>query len=370
MSGAGLGLCMSSDSGEYGSDAREQQLHRYARQTRLPEIGEAGQARLSAARVAIVGCGALGCAAADLLCRAGVGQITVIDRDVVEATNLQRQVLFCEADAREGLPKAEAARRRMNAVNPSVDVRAVVADVHHRNVIDVLMMDDGQRRPHVILDGTDNFATRYLLNDVAVKYGVPFVYAGVVGTHAMQMNVLPGSGACLRCVFAEPPVPGTQPTCESAGVLGASVMMVAALQATEAMKLIVGATADVRRTLRELDVWTSRWREIEVERDTQCVTCGARRFEFLESMERPQNATLCGQNAVQIGAPQGAMTELGTLAERLSASGRVTRTAFMVRVEMSQSPLRMTVFADGRAIVHGTSDAGVARAMYDRLIGT
>jgi adenylyltransferase/sulfurtransferase len=361
---------MSNGAGEHDRGESGPMLHRYARQTRLPEIGEAGQAKLNAARVAIVGCGALGCAAADLLCRAGVGQITLIDRDVVEVTNLQRQVLFCEADARDGVPKVEAARRRLNAVNSSVDVRAVVADVHHRNVTDLLAMEDVQRRPQVILDGTDNFTTRYLLNDLAVKYEVQFLYAGVVGTHAMQMNVLPGLGACLRCVFAEPPVPGSQPTCESAGVLGAAVMMVAALQATEAMKLIVGASDEVRRTLCELDVWTSRWREIEVERDAQCVTCGARRFEFLESMERPQNATLCGQNAVQIGAPQGAVTELAALAERLGGSGRVTRTAFMVRVELSQSPLRMTVFADGRAIVHGTSDAGVARAVYDRLIGS
>lgn len=361
---------MSSGSDELRRDGCDGGAHRYARQTRLPEIGEAGQARLGAARVAIVGCGALGCAAADVLCRAGVGQITIVDRDIVEVTNLQRQALFTEADAREGVPKAEAARRRLRDVNSSVDVRAIIADVHHRNVIELLKMTDAERRPHVMLDGTDNFVTRYLLNDLSVKYAVPFLYAGVVGTHAMQMSVLPGSGACLRCVFPEPPAPGSQPTCDSAGVLGGAVMMVAAVQATEAMKLIIGADAAVRRTLRELDVWTSRLRDLEIERDPRCITCGERRYEFLENNERPLAATLCGQNAVQIGAPTGVAPTLAAVAERLSSSGRVTRTEFMVRVEISHSPLRMTVFADGRAIVQGTSDAGVARAAYDRLIGS
>ncbi len=358
-----------SSGGEGQNGCGDGHLARYARQIRLPEIGDTGQHRLLKARVAIVGCGALGCASADLLCRAGVGELVIIDRDVVEMSNLQRQVLFCEADALGGIPKAEAARRRLAAVNSSSRVRAVVADVHHRNVVDLLAIDDATRRPHVIVDGTDNFATRYVLNDLAVKHCVPYVYGGVVGTHAMQMTVLPGQSACLRCVFADPPVAGSQPTCESAGVLGAAVMMVAALQSAEAMKLIVGEGFPGASSLRELDVWKPVWRQLDVARDPECPTCAARRFEFLDSNEQPHAASLCGQNAVQIGGSRGAIVRLDALAERLRASGRVTQTEFMVKVELPGSALRVTLFTDGRAIVHGTADSGVAKALYDRLIG-
>jgi len=347
-------------------------LARYARQARLPQIGDAGQARLAAAHVAIVGCGALGCASADLLCRAGAGRVTVIDRDVVEMTNLQRQTLFAETDAIDGLPKAEAARRRLVAINSMIDVRAVIADLHHRNAVELLGVGDASTEPTVIVDGTDNFITRYLLNDIAIKFGVPFVYAGVVGTRAMQMNVLPGRGPCLRCVFPEPPEPGSQPTCESAGVLGAAVMMIASMQGAEAIKIAIGETDAVSTTLREVDVWSSRWREIDLTRSRRedCPACGLRHFEFLDSDAPPTTVSLCGQNAVQITAGVGASrVDLGEIATRLTSVGRVHATPFMVRVVPSGEGMRLSLFADGRAIVHGTADPGIAKAMYDRVVG-
>ncbi|MDX2119399.1 MAG: ThiF family adenylyltransferase [Planctomycetota bacterium] len=351
---------------------------RYARQTRLPMIGDAGQRRLAASRVVIVGCGALGCATADLLCRAGVGAITIIDRDIVELTNLQRQVLFTEADAAAGVPKAEAAQRRLNAVNSHVRVTAVVADVHHRNVVELTGIG-GPESPHVIVDGTDNFGTRYLLNDVAIRFATPFVYAGVVATHAMQMSVIPGRGPCLRCVFPQPPEPGSQPTCDTAGVLGPAVTLIASLQATEVLRVLLSrggtdprAAGEIaaRSVLREIDVWEMRWREIDLSRARQldCPACGERRFEFLESSDAPATVALCGQNAVQVAAP-AMRPDLGVLAKRLQSAGVVAAGPFMLRLTPA-SGLRLTVFADGRAIVHGTADPGIAKAFYDRLIGS
>ncbi|MFN0134423.1 MAG: ThiF family adenylyltransferase [Phycisphaerales bacterium] len=337
-------------------------MSRYSRQVMLPGVGEEGQRRLRGSHAAIVGCGALGCAGAEMLARAGVGRLTIIDRDVVEASNLQRQVLFDESDAGAGRAKAEAAVRRLATVNREVEARAVVAHLDHRNAMRLL---DGAG---IIVDGTDNFATRYLLNDVAVREGAPYVYAGVVGTSGMVMGVARG-GACLRCVFEEPPMAGTQPTCETAGVLGPAVAVVAGLQAAAVIRWIVGGGTEA--VLTEVDAWTGRSRRIEARRRAECVCCGARRFEFLEGRGQGESAVLCGRASVQVSAGEGVRVSLEELSRRLGlrvVEGVLAR-GVLTAERGEDGPITLTVFADGRAIVGGVRSVERARAMYDRYVG-
>ncbi len=363
-------------------------LARYHRQMLLPGFGESGQRKLLASRVVIVGCGALGCAAAEQLARAGVGELTIIDRDVVEMTNLQRQCLFTERDAAQGVPKAEAAARRLAEVNSAICVVPVAADLCAANARRHLGRFD------VLIDGTDNFDTRYLLNDLAVKRGVPFVYGGVVASHGMQMTVRPGYGPCLRCVFPEPPAPGTQPTCDTAGVLGPAVAMVASLQVAETLKLLLGETCALRGTLSEFDLWDGTRREIRVLRDPECPACVRRQFEFLEGGRGVRAVWMCGQNSVQIfpsrnaaidaevGVDAGddtdeapATVDLPELARRLEPHGAVTLTRFMARVSLNTEkgddggPVLLSIFPDGRSLVKGLRDPARARALYDRYVG-
>jgi adenylyltransferase/sulfurtransferase len=343
----------------------------------LPDFGEAGQSKLRASRVLLVGCGALGCAIADMLARAGVGRLTIVDRDVVELTNLQRQVLFDEADAAEGLPKAEAAQRRLRAVNSQVRVDAVVADFAPANA-EKLLQASGP--PTVLLDGTDNFETRYLLNDLAVKHGITYVYGGAVGTRGMAMNVLPGQGPCLRCLFEEPPAAGTMPTCDTAGVLGPLIQMVAAWQATEALKLMMGRSEVVSRSLMEIDAWSNARREIDVSatKRADCPCCGKRNFEFLGGARAGATLALCGQDAVQIAPPgTDVRIDLNALAVRMAAHGAFRAVgSFLIRGELVNEPglngmkIGLTVFADGRAIVKGTTRPEQARAIYARYVGS
>lgn len=352
-------------------------LHRYHRQMLLPGVGEEGQRLLRESRVLIVGCGALGCAAADLIVRAGVGTVVIIDRDVVEPTNLQRQSLFDESDVAEGLPKAEAARRRLRRINSNVTVEAAVADFNAASAGRLAGVDSG-RVPGVIIDGTDNFETRYLLNDLAVKHGVPYAYGGVIGTRGMAMTVLPGKTACLRCIFEEIPPPGSVPTCDTAGVLGPAVQIVAACQAGDALKVLLGRGDLVARSLLEFDLWSNRRRRVETEglRDRAgCVCCGSRRFEFLEGGIAGATASLCGRNSVQVLPGRDARVDLQALAARLGPHGTFQATPFLVRGTLKRSSvssgdgLGLTVFADGRAIVHGTDRPEVARSMYARYVG-
>lgn len=348
---------------------------RYQRQEILPDVGEGGQARLASSHAAVVGLGALGCAIADHLARAGVGVLTIIDRDLVERSNLQRQCLYTEADADEGLPKAEAARRRLAAVNSEITVRAHIADLTARNADALLAGGDG-RGPGVLLDGTDNFQTRYLLNDLAVRDGVPLVYGGVVATRGMQMTIRPGATACLRCLFEEPPAPGSQPTCETAGVLGPAVAIVAACQAADALRCLLGQGERVAPTLLEFDLWAGRRRRLDVggARRGDCPCCGLRRFEFLEQDAGGEAVGLCGRHAVQV-SPAGGAVDLEALASRLAAAGEVEASRFMVRFRVpgergeSGEGVAMTVFRDGRAIVSGTSRPERARSLYARFVG-
>ncbi len=332
---------------------------RYSRQTRFPAFGDAGQKALAEGHAVMIGCGALGSVAAELLVRAGVGRLTVVDRDSVEFSNLQRQFLFEESDAAEGLPKAVAAERRLRRLNGDVSVRGVVDDLRPRNAAELLSEAD------VVVDATDNFEARYLINDFAVKHGTPWIYGGAVGSYGITMPVLPGESACFRCVYPDEPG-GVQPTCETAGVLGTVTALIAALQANAAMQILSGNRASVRQMLTTVDVWNGPLREIRMPaREADCECCGHRRFPWLDG-EKEWPVSLCGQNAVQIHARRNAV-DLEELGERLTPLGRVRMNEFALR--FVSAPYEMTVFADGRAIVKGTSDAALARGLYAKWIG-
>jgi molybdopterin/thiamine biosynthesis adenylyltransferase len=333
---------------------------RYSRQILFRGVGADGQQRLAEARVAVVGCGATGSAVASLLARSGVGTIRIIDRDYVEPSNLQRQTLFDESDARESLPKAIAAARRISAFNSQIVVEPKVADVTPENV-EVLLEDVG-----LILDGTDNFETRYLVNDFAVSKGAPWIYAAAVGSYGVTLNVLPGTTACLACVFPDSPQ-GTFETCETAGILNSAVNLVASLEASEAIKLLVGATDRVRRTLLSFDVWTNERAEVQASQPrTGCRACGERDFVHLAGEGRP-HITLCGRNSVQIHERHRPV-DFGEMNERLKPHGTVRHNDFVLK--FWHEPYEMTLFPDGRAIIKGTTDTGVARSLYARYVGS
>lgn len=349
-------------------------MDRYERQRILPQIGEVGQGRVRAAHVMIVGCGALGTVSAELLARGGIGRLTIVDRDVVEWTNLQRQGLFDERDAREGLPKAEAARRRLLAVNSEVEVRAVVADFSARNAEEIF---DGGGRVAVIVDGTDNFETRYLINDLAVSRGVAWVYGGAVGTVGRVMTIVPGETPCLRCLFEEPPSAGSEAanqTCEVLGVLGATTAVVGAQQASAAMRVIVGGGAS--EAMLSVDAWTGEMKSIGVagSRRAECPCCGRREFPFLQGERGSTTLKVCGRNAVQV-SPEGAGTvDLAGLAARLGGTGCFEATEYLMRGTLrgeweGEGEISLTVFPDGRALIGGTSDPGRARSVYAKYVG-
>lgn len=333
---------------------------RYSRQVLFAGIGPAGQEKLLRAHVAVVGTGATGAAAASLLARAGVGTLTLIDRDFVEESNLQRQVLFDEADAREALPKAEAARRKIAAFNSEIAVRAHVADLVPANIHDLLAGAD------IILDATDNFETRYLLNDYAVEQGKPWIYAAAVGAYAVTMNIVPGETACLACIFPEPPG-GAVETCDTAGILNSAVNLAASIQVTEALKWLVGAREKMRRTLISCDLWSNEWSEIAAGKSRpDCAVCGSRDFAHLRGEGRP-NITLCGRNSVQIHE-RARPIDLAQMEERLRPHGTVRGNDLLLRFERGE--MVMTLFSDGRAIIQGTCDIAVARTFYARFVGS
>jgi molybdopterin/thiamine biosynthesis adenylyltransferase len=333
---------------------------RYSRQVLYPGIGVRGQRQLAQAHVALVGCGATGAAAASLLARAGVGTLTLVDRDVVEESNLQRQVLFDEADAREALPKAEAARRKIAQFNSRTEVRAHVADLVPSNIHALL----GEAA--ILLDGTDNFATRYLLNDYSIQQGRPWIYAAAVGAYAATMNILPGETACLACLFSKPPT-GMVDTCDTAGILNTAVNFVASVEVTEALKFLVGARDKMRRTLLGRDLWSNDQAEISAAAPrAQCTACQLRDFSHLRGEHQPQ-ITLCGRNSVQIHEHRRPV-DFAEMQRRLEPHGKVNFNQLLLRFE--RGDYTVTVFADGRALVHGTTDVTVARSLYARFIGS
>jgi len=333
---------------------------RYSRQVLFSGIGPEGQRRLGEATVVVVGCGGTGWATASLLARAGVGSLRIVDRDYVEASNLQRQSLFDEADAHESLPKAIAAARKIGAFNSEVRVDARLEDLTPSN-IESLLSGAG-----LILDATDNLETRYLMNDYAVKNAMPWIYAAAVGSYGITMNILPGETACLSCVFPTPPQ-GLVETCDTSGILNSVVNLVASIQTTEALKLLVGARDNLRRTLLSFDLWTNDRSEISTAHPRcDCETCGARRFPYLEGEGRP-HITLCGRNSVQIHERHRPV-DFAEVSRRLEAHGQVRYNDFVLKFQ--PNGYEITLFPDGRAIIKGTTDTGVARSLYARYIGS
>jgi len=343
-----------------GSSAAENE--RYSRQILFSGIGAEGQKRLARARVAIVGCGATGSSLAGLLARAGVGLLRIIDRDYVEASNLQRQSLFDEKDAAESLPKAIAARQQIEAFNSAIAVEAKVEDLVPENV------DAALEGMHLILDGTDNFETRYLINDYAVKNSVPWIYSAAVGSYCATMNIVPEHTACLACIFPDSPK-GMVETCETAGILNSAVNLVASIAATEAMKFLIGETGapPLRNTLLSFDVWSNQHAEISAASPRgDCVVCGEREFVHLSGEGRP-HITLCGRNSVQIHERHRAI-DFVEMKGRLEAHGIVRHNDFVLK--FWREPYEMTLFPDGRAIIKGTTDTAAARSLYARYVGS
>ena len=340
-----------------------QNLDRYIRQIRYAPLGQAGQERLAAGKVLVCGCGALGSMLANILVRAGVGLVRIVDRDFVETNNLQRQTLFNEEDVAAQLPKAIAAAEKLRKVNSQVAIEPIVADVNHANIATLCEGVDA------IVDGTDNFETRFLVNDFAVDRGLPWVYGGCLGAEGQTMTILPGETACLRCLMNECPPPGTMPTCDTAGILAPIVGVIASIQAIEAIKILSGHREAISRHLTVVELWDSCIRQVNLAslRDhVDCPACKRREFPWLAGREGSRSAVLCGRNAVQL-THSGLSLSLEQLARQLEGVGQVTRNPFLLRLNVDQYEL--TVFPDGRAIVGGTSDVAAARTLYAKYIG-
>ncbi len=345
----------------------------------LPGIGAEGQQRLRDSHVLLLGCGALGSVAADMLARAGIGRLTIVDRDFVEITNLQRQVLFDETHVENRTPKAAAAAAKLSLINSEVDVTPIVDDINHRNIASLASGVD------VLMDGLDNFETRYLANDYAVKFGMPYFYGGAVGTTGMTMPILPhGSEGwseddatpCFRCLFEEPPPAGMTPTCDTAGVLGSAVSIIANLQVAEAIKFLTGNLDAMRRRLLQIDVWTNGIHELDVSNAWEqgnCPACGQGQFDYLDGKEGSTADVLCGRDAVQLR--QRAVHEaidFNELKAKLETHGRVSVNDFMLTawIEEDDQAYEITLFSNGRALIKGTQEAAIARSVYARYVGS
>jgi adenylyltransferase/sulfurtransferase len=336
---------------------------RYSRQLRFAPIGVGGQERLAAARVAVVGCGALGSVVAMTLARAGVGSLRLVDRDLPERSNLPRQILFDEADVAAGVPKAVAAAAHLTRINSHGSFEPVVADLTAVNAERLLADVD------VIVDGSDNFEARFLVNEVACRRGVPWVHGGAIGAEGRVMTVVPGRTACLRCLIPEPPIPGSLPTCDTAGIVGPAAVVVGAVEAMEAIKLLVGADDKAGGRLLVCDLWENVWRTVDLAplAAAGCGTCRADDYPWLDGRLGARAAALCGRDAVQVPSAGGAV-DLAAIAERLAAVGTVVVNRWIVRAEVEDG-IQLSVFADGRAIVSGTREEAKARGIVARYLG-
>jgi adenylyltransferase/sulfurtransferase len=345
------------------SEALDLLRSRYARQMRFSGIGVEGQRKLLASRALVVGCGALGSVIANTLARAGVGKLRIVDRDFLELNNLQRQVLYDEEDVAAGLPKAIAARNRLTRINSEIDIEAIVTDVDHTNIERLLAGVD------CLIDGTDNFETRFLLNDAAVKIGLPWVYGGCLGAEGQTLTILPGQTPCLRCLMPEPPPPGTTPTCDSAGILASIIGVIGSIESNEALKILSGHLDSINRAWIVLDLWDNTLRQIKLDstRATDCPCCGKREFPWLAGERGSHSAVLCGRNSVQLSFPGREPVSLDQLAEKLAAVGAVARNKYLVRAAVGA--YQITVFPDGRAVIGGTEDIAEARSVYAKYIG-
>ncbi len=335
---------------------------RYSRQILFSGIGKEGQQRLSESFAVIIGCGALGSMHAEMLARAGAGRLRLIDRDFIETSNLHRQVMFDERDAEERLPKSVAAANRIARINSEVLVEPVVKDINYSNIEDLI------RDADVVLDGTDNFEARYLLNDAAVKLNKPWIYGAAVGAYGVQMTILPGRTPCLRCVFVEMPPPGTSPTCDTAGVVLPIIATIAAHQVTEAIKLLTGQFDKLHGSLLQFDLWQNTFTKLKMrERIADCPACRQGKFEFLTAKGGQLATSLCGRNSVQITPAVSHQIDLAELADQLRQVGEVTYNRYLLKLKMPEHEI--TVFTDARGIIKGTDDPAVARTLYARYIG-
>jgi adenylyltransferase/sulfurtransferase len=335
---------------------------RYSRQILFNGIGEAGQRKLFAARALIVGCGALGSAHAEALCRAGVGSLRIVDRDFIEPSNLQRQTMFTESDAEKRLPKAVAAANHLREINSEVQIEPHVADVNYSNIEQLI--DDCD----VVVDGTDNFSTRYLINDACVKHETNWVYGAAVGSYGVTMTVRPHQTSCLRCVFEEAPPAASAPTCDTAGVIMPIISIVSAVQVAETLKLITGHFDELHNSLMQFDVWRNEWRSISLSAPHEdCPTCGLGQFQTLSPASVETAAVLCGRDAIQISPSQPTVVNFSSLAERLRPAGDVKFNEYLLRFRTG--PFELTVFQDARSIVRGTNEIATARSLYAKYIG-
>lgn len=341
-----------------------EKLDRYRRQTSFAGVGEEGQERIAKSRAVVCGCGALGTVHATQLVRAGVGSVRIIDRDFVEITNLQRQFLFDEEDVRSGLPKAEAAARKLRRVNSQIEIEPVVAHLDPGNIR--ALLGDAQ----VILDGTDNFETRFLINDFSSSAGIPWIFGGCIGAEGQCMTIVPGRTACLRCLIEQAPEAGTTPTCETAGILAPASAAVASLQVAEALKILAGKLDRVRDTMLVLDLWDNTVRSLRLDglrESKNCPVCDRKEYDWLDQKVSTLVTTLCGRNSVQVVPPTRQSIDWEELSGRWSVIGTVTSNPFLVRLEVDGYEL--SVFRDGRAIIKGTSEPDVARTVYAKYMG-
>lgn len=338
-------------------------MERYSRQILFPGIGNTGQQSLLHSHVLIVGCGALGSTQAELLARAGVGQITLLDRDVLEESNLQRQLLYDETQLQQRLPKAIAAQQRLQQINSEITVVGIPTDVRPVNIEYYL------RNVSLVLDGTDNFETRLLINDACIKHNIPWIYGACVGSYGVTLPILPGQTPCLRCIFDTMPLPGTTQTCDTAGVIGPIVTLIASLQCAEALKILTRQWDDIRRTLFVIDLWDNHTSSIKMgKRREDCPACQHQQWEYLQGQHHATTAILCGRNTIQILPTSSHPVDLTQIAQQLRPHGIVQQNAYVVRCQM---PLHhITLFADGRALIEGTQDPAEARVIYARYIGT
>jgi len=337
---------------------------RYSRQILFEGIGEEGQARLAQSRVVIIGCGALGAVQAETLARAGVGQLVLVDRDFVEESNLQRQIMFDESDALNRLPKSVASASRISRVNSNILVEPLVTDVNFQNIEEIIA------GATIVMDGTDNFETRFLINDACVKTRTPWVYGAAVGSYGLTMTIVPGSSPCLRCVLEAMPDPGTGPTCDTSGVVMPIVTTIASIQAAEGLKLLTGRMDKLHRSLITIDVWDFQFNRLDLSRfdvRDQCPACSSEQFDFLRGTGRQVTTTLCGRNAVQIARSGGTAIDFAALAERLGPAAEVAFNDFLLRFRVDGYDI--TVFRDARSIIRGTTNPAVARGLYARYIG-
>ena len=340
----------------------QSRTERYSRQVLFAAIGIGGQRQLSQARVVIVGCGALGSAQAESLARAGIGKLRIVDRDFVEYSNLQRQTMFTESDAANRLPKVIAAANHIGGVNSEINVEPEIADVNHSNIERLIDGCD------LVIDGTDNFATRYLINDACVKYRVNWIYGAAVGSYGVTMTIRPNITPCLRCVFPEPPPAASAPTCDTAGVIMPIINIVAAVQVSEALKLLTANEEGLHQSLMQFDVWRNEWRRISIGQPVaDCATCARREFTTLETSNSDFAAVLCGRHAVQVSPSQPAEINLTTLGERLSAAGEVKLNDYLLRFRTGE--FELTIFRDARSIIRGTDDVATARSLYAKFVG-